>query len=232
MKTISIYIAFSMLFHMIASAQDENHPMIDFHPAKQVLDYTPASKRMFTTDSLSIIYNYPNVLEDNMSLTPHFINDAVMLNYNLSIPYNFKHFTLIPYNQRFFQLGIGDINNLGGTLIWRTNKRFSFAGSLFLSKQYGYMFSSKHTSLGVKMVIRYQLNSQLVLDLWGQYLLNPNNDPFIKNLDTHPKTGIGLKIEYNPNKNTTLGIGAGFQESAFDNNKLNYSVEGKASVKF
>lgn len=92
--------------------------------------------------------------------------------------------------------------------------------------------SSSHTSLGLGMMMKYQLNSQFALDLWGQYLFNPNNDPFIKILDTHPKTGIGLKIEYNPNKNTTLGVGAGFQESAFDNNKLNYSVEGKASVKF
>lgn len=94
------------------------------------------------------------------------------------------------------------------------------------------MFSSRHTSLGLGMVMKYQLNSQFALDLWGQCLFNPNNDTFIKILDTHPKTGIGLKIEYNPNKNTTLGIDAGFQESAFDNNKLNYSVEGEASVKF
>lgn len=95
-----------------------------------------------------------------------------------------------------------------------------------------YVLSFRHTSLGLAMTMKYQVNSRLALSLRGQYLLNQNNAPFIKSLNTYPKTRIGLKIEYNPNKNTTLGIGTGFQESAFDNNKLNYSVEGKASVKF
>ena len=68
--------------------------------------------------------------------------------------------------------------------------------------------------------------------LWGQYLLNRNKDPFIKSLDTQPKTGVGIRLEYNPNHNTKFSIDAGFRENSFDSSKLNYSVEGKAAIKF
>lgn len=232
MKEFFIYIVLSVSFSVTAFAQSESFPIVDISSPKQVLELVPVSKTMSASNSFSTIYDYPNRFDNNMLFISHFIKDAAILNHNLSISYHFKHFTLTPYNQRFLQLGIADINKLGGTLIWKTNKRLSFGGSVFFSKQYGYMFSSKHTSLGLRMGINYQLNSQLVLSLWGQYLLNRNNDPFIRSLDTHPKTGAGFRIEYNPNKNTTLGIDAGVQEGAFENNKLNYSVEGKARIKF
>lgn len=232
MKTIFIFLVLYVLFHVTAFAQNESRPIIDIPPGKEVADPALITKKMSGTDSLSVIQDYRDRFDNRVLFTPHFINGADLLNHNLSMAYDFKHFTLIPYNQRFFQLGIGDINNRGSILTWKANKKLSFSGNLFLSREYGYMFSSRHTSLGLGMRMKYQLNSQFALNLWGQYLFNPNKDPFIKILDTHPQTGMGLNIEYNPNKNTTLGIGAGFQESAFDNDKLNFSVEFKVSVKF
>ncbi|EKU92324.1 MULTISPECIES: hypothetical protein [Bacteroides] len=232
MKAIFIYIVFSMISCVTAFAQNEGHPIIDIPPVKQVQDLVPIPQKIPAKDSLSVIRDYPDSFDGNVLFTPHFINNAASLNHDLSQSYNFRHFTVMPFNQRMFQLGLGDIHNLGGTLIWKTNRRISFAGSVFLSKQYGYTFSSKHTSLGLGMAMNYQLNSQLALTLWGQYLLNRNKDPFIKSLDTQPKTGVGIRLEYNPNHNTKFSIDAGFRENSFDSSKLNYSVEGKAAIKF
>lgn len=230
MKTILVYIVISILACVTAFAQSESRPTVDIPPAKQVLDFVPISEKMFVNDSLTITHDSSNRFDNNVLFTPRFINGATFLNYDFSKSYNYKRFTLMPYNQRMFHLGLGDINNLGGALIWKTNKRVSFAGSIFLSKQYGYMLSSKHISLGLGMEMNYQLNNQFALTFWGQYLLNRNNDFFIRS--PQPKTGIGIRLEYNPTYNTKFSIDAGFQESAFDNSKLNYSVEGKASIKF
>lgn len=232
MKTIFIYITITMYSCVSAFAQSESRPIVDIPPTTRMLDFVPTSPKLSANDSLLVIQKYLDSFNDNALFTPHFINNTTLHNHDLSQSYSFKHFIVMPYNQRVFQFGFSDINNIGGTLIWKTNKRVSFAASIFLSKQYGYTFSSKHTSVGMKAAMNYQLNKQLSLTLWGQYILNRNKDPFIRSLDTQHKTGAGIRLEYDYNSNTKFSIDAGFQENAFENSKLNYSVEGKASIKF
>lgn len=127
--------------------------------------------------------------------------------------------------------GLMDMNNIGATLLWKRSSKTSLEGGAFILQQYGYTLNSKYTGVGLKMKFNYHFNSKYNLSLWGQYLLNRNNDPFIRIIDNQSKDGIGLSLEYNPNANVKLSIDVSTYDF-YSPKKISFQVEGKASFKF
>lgn len=127
--------------------------------------------------------------------------------------------------------GLMDMNNIGATLLWNRSSKTSLEGGAFILQQYGYTLNSKYTGVGLKMKFNYHFNSKYNLSLWGQYLLNRNNDPFIRIIDNQSKDGIGLSLEYNPNANVKLSIDVSTYDF-YSPKKISFQVEGKASFKF
>ncbi|MDR1882103.1 MAG: hypothetical protein LBR26_04895 [Prevotella sp.] len=139
---------------------------------------------------------------------------------------------LSPYEQRVINWGLGDINNTGVALHWSPFNKLSVEARGFLSMQYGYILFSKSATYGASLKLNYELNNKLNFYVWGQYMFNRNNDPFLKYMYTQPKTGLGLGIEYKPTQNMNIGISAGKQEDIIDKGKYNITIEGKAGLKF
>lgn len=155
-----------------------------------------------------------------------------LINYEMSDSFQWKRLYLKPYSMRMINRGVVDINNMGMSLLWKNSPNTSLEWNTFLSQQYGYTLNSVHTGLGMKLNLNYHFNTQLNLSIWGQYLLNRNNDPFVRAIDVEPKNGIGLRLEYTPNANTKYSIDISQQEDFTHSKKTAVQVEGKAGFKF
>lgn len=84
----------------------------------------------------------------------------------------------------------------------------------------------------IKDESKLSFNSKLQLSVWGQYLLNYNNDPFVRASNSQPKNGIGIRLEYNPNMNTKISLDISKQEDFINSKKSAIQLEGKARIKF
>ena len=157
-------------------------------------------------------------------------NTIIEFDFNNS--FRFRRFSLSPYNMRMINHRITDINNVGATLLWKSTSKISIDWSVFVSQQYGYTLNSVYTGLGSKMNLNYHFNSKLQLSVWGQYLLNYNNDPFVRASNSQPKNGIGIRLEYNPNMNTKISLDISKQEDLINSKKSAIQLEGKARIKF
>lgn len=172
---------------------------------------------------------YPfNALPGSKTLLPY---RNIPIHYELRDSIKLNPFYLSPYSIRTIKGGMMDINNIGTTLLWKSSSKTSMEGSAFILQQYGYMLNSKYRAAGLKMKFNYYFNSKYNLSLWGQYLLNRNNDPFIRAIDNQSQNGIGLTLEYNPNANIKLSIDVSTQ-NFYSPKKISLQVEGKASFKF
>lgn len=146
--------------------------------------------------------------------------------------FRLKHFYLSTFNARMINWGITDINNVGMGGLWQSSSKVSVEWSAFISKQYGYTLNSVHLSPGLKMNFNYRFNNKLKLSLWGQYLLNRSTDPFTRADNNQSQNGVGLRLEYNPNLNTTYSIDISKQKKNISPQNSFIQVEGKAGFKF
>ena len=146
--------------------------------------------------------------------------------------FRLKHFYLSTFNARIINWGIADINNVGMWGLWQSSSKVSVEWSAFISKQYNYTLNSVHLSPGLKMNLNYSFNNKLKLSLWGQYLLNRSTDPFTRADNNQSQNGVGLRLEYNPNVNTTYSIDISKQENFISPQNSFIQVEGKAGFKF
>lgn len=180
------------------------------------------------------------VLEPNSLYSINLLPTSVLLSYQNNTYIDFrlrgssllKCFYLSIFDTRSISWGIADINNIGVGLLWQSSAKASIEGSSFISKQYGYNLNSMHLSLGLKLNFNYLLSNKLKLSLWGQYLINQNTDPFIRLDHIQPKSGVGLKLEYNPNINTKYSIDISKQMDFINSQKSSIQIEGKAGFKF
>lgn len=180
-------------------------------------------KIIFNTD-----YLYRQSLIDPLlkySNTPLWDNEPIYY-------FTLNKLKLSPYEQRVINWGLGDIYNTGLALHWSPFNKLSVEARGFLSMQYGYVLFSKATTYGASLKLNYELNNKLNFYIWGQYMFNRNNDPFMKYMYTQPKTGFGLGLEYKPAQNMNIGISVSKQEDIIDKRKYNIMIEGKAGLKF
>lgn len=116
-----------------------------------------------------------------------------------------------PYNRQTRYPGLGNYNNLGFTLAWMPARRLYTEAGVFLSKQFGFILSSRHIAYGVHFGLNYHLTDILQFRLRGQHLIPAPPDPFIRahNLFPHSKTEAALVLK--PKDYIELGIGVEYQ---------------------
>lgn len=218
------------------TAQDKNN--IDIGVTNSIkypsLNYNKSLVGIQANDSLrdGIIFN-TNCLYRQSVINPFLkYNNTTLWNNEPMYYLTLNRLKLSPYEQKVISWGLGDINNTGIALHWFPSNKFSIEARGFLSMQYGYMLFSNSATYGASLKLNYELNNKLNFHIWGQYMFNRNNDPFMKYMYTQPKTGFGLGIEYKPSQNMNIGISVGKQEDIIDKRRYNITIEGKAGVKF
>ena len=232
MKRVIICLVIFTLGCITAFAQEEGQSETDFSSSRKILNSMPINSKIETKESLFFDNKLPPALDSKALFTSPLLGNPTFLNSDLSNVYKFKYINLQPYNQRVLQLGLGEINNMGATVIWQGSDKISLEGSAFISQQYGYIHASKQTLFGVRMNVNYQFNNQFKMGVWGQYLFNQNNDQFLKSMNAQPKTGVGIRLEYAPTINTKYSIGTGYEESIFNTKRFNSMIEFKVKIYF
>lgn len=234
---IIIFLQLCFATSVTITAQDKNN--IDIGATNSIkypsLNYYRSLVGIQTSDSLrdKMIFNTDYLYRQSI------IDPLLKYNYTpLGDNEPIYYFTLMnklklsPYEERVINWGLGDINNTGVALHWSPFNKLSIEASGFLSMQYGYTLFSKSATYGASLKLNYELNNKLIFYVWGQYMFNRNNDPFLKYMYTQPKTGLGLGIEYKPTQNMNIGISVGKQEDIINKRKYKIMIEGKAGLKF
>lgn len=136
-----------------------------------------------------------------------------------------------PFNRQTRYPGLGNYNNLGTSLSWMPAKRLYTEGGVFLSKQYGFILSSRHIAYGAHLGLNYQLTGILLLRLRGQYLTPAPSDPFIRANNLFPRSKAGAALIVKPKDYFELGIGVEYQYHEKEHHWKSKSG-GKISVGF
>lgn len=235
-NTLRIIIFVHLCFATLATitAQDNSNIEITNSIKYPSLNYNRPFVGIQANDSLRDRISFNTDYLYRQSVIDPFLkyNNAILWNNEPMYYFTLDRLKLASYEQKMINWGLGDINNTGVALHWSPFNKFSVDARGFLSMQYGYMLFSKSATYGASLKLNYELNNKLNFYIWGQYMFNRNNDPFMKYMYTQPKTGFGLGIEYKPSQNMNIGISVGKQEDMIDKKKYNITIEGKAGLKF
>lgn len=135
------------------------------------------------------------------------------------------------FNRQATYVGLGNYNNIGASLMWMPTSRLSIDGSIFLSKQYGYILFSNQIAYGASMGLNYRFTDKTQLSLWGQYITPTNNDPFLDTSGLFMKTKVGGALIVEPVENLKLGAGIEYQHNQKEQ-KWESKSGGKVSIGF
>lgn len=130
-------------------------------------------------------------------------------------------------------LGLGDYQNFGGTLgRFNLTNKLALDYGVFISAQYGYLFSTEQIVLGSHFRLRYTITNKLQLQTWGQYVTPGNSsDPTFNVRTFFPTTNFGAGLQYDSNENTKIKMGIEYQ---YDQSDKTWKSEsgGKVFLKF
>lgn len=179
--------------------------------------FSVLSTDLFSPDLLLSPYN--RVLRYNPTIWNYNLNDTTKWSTRLS---------LIPFNQLKTHIGLGEYNNIGTSLLWSPTNTLSINTSAFISKQFGYVFSSRQTLYGTNAMLSYVLTDKLLFRIWGQYVTPGSNDPFLNVNNLLPKTSVGADLQYKVNRKIDLGVGVEYQ---YDKKESTWKSESGGKVK-
>lgn len=173
-----------------------------------------------------------DLFSSNLFLSPY----ASMLRYNPAIwNYNLNdttkwstYLSLIPFNQQTTHIGVGEYNNIGTSLLWSPTNKLSINTSVFISKQFGYIFPSRQTLCGTEIMLSYALTDKLLFRIWEQYVTPGKNDLFLNMNNLFPKTNIGADLQYKVNQKIGIGVGIEYQ---YDKKESTWKSESGGKVK-
>lgn len=150
-------------------------------------------------------------------------------NYNLSDTTKWSnHFSLVSFNQLATHTGLGKYNNIGMSFLWSPIHNLYIETSAFVSKQFGYVFTSRHILYGTGMTLNYVITDKLLFRTWGQYVAPGNDDPFLNLNHFFPKTCAGADLEYKLNQKIGIGVGIEYQ---YDKKESTWKSESGGKVK-
>lgn len=75
--------------------------------------------------------------------------------------------------------------------------------------------------------LNYDITNKLQLSVYGQYMLNNSEDPFLSSDNHLSKTNAGSFLNYNPKENSKIGVGIEYQ---YDQRENKWKSEGKGRV--
>ncbi len=198
--------------------------------SNEILSTYPKSDPTFSNFSLSLdsyrANSLFNLYRTALRYDPSYINYDMSKNYKLS-----KKFFLTPYNRQTTYLGLGHYNNIGTSFKWIPLSRYSIESEAFLSLQYGYTLFSKQISYGYNLRFNYDITHNLLLTIYGQYMINGSKDPFLNYSNEFPQSNVGLFLHYAPKENSKIGIGVEYQYDQY-NQKWKPEAKGKVSLGF
>lgn len=198
--------------------------------SNDILSTYPKSDSTFSNFSLYLdlyrINPLLNLHRTALRYNPSYLNYDMSKNYKLS-----KKLFLAPYNRQTTYLGLGHYNNIGASVKWTPVSRFSIENEAFLSLQYGYTLFSKQISYGYNLRFNYDITHNLLLTIYGQYMINESKDPFLNYSNEFPKSNVGVFLHYTPKENSKIGIGMEYQYDQY-NQKWKPEAKGKVSLGF
>lgn len=129
--------------------------------------------------------------------------------------------------------GLGDYQIFGGTLGgFNIKDKLTLNYGAFISKQYGYLLSTRQIVFGGNFILQYKITNKLQLQTWGQYVMPGNSsDPVFKMRTVFPTTKFGKGLQYNSNNQSTVKVGVEYE---YDSSDKAWKAEsgGKLLLKF
>ena len=129
--------------------------------------------------------------------------------------------------------GLGDYQNFGGTLgSFNLTDRLALDYGVFISAQYGFLFSTKQIVLGSNFFLSYAIATNLQFQTWGQYLTPGNSsDPTFNMRTFFPTTSFGAGLQYDSKTKTKIKVGIEYQ---YDQSDKAWKAEsgGRVLLKF
>ena len=115
-------------------------------------------------------------------------------------------------------LGLSDYQNFGGQLgSFNITKNLVIDHGVFISAQYGYLFSTKQIVFGNNFLLHYAITNKLQLQTWWQYITPGNStDPTFNRRTFFPTTNYGAGLQYDSNKKTKIKVGIEYQYDQSD----------------
>lgn len=211
----------------ISYAQEESHLEIQSDKDKIPSTILKSIDIHSATDQAKTIFFDEHTLP--LSL---YMQNMPMIESDLRQDYRLKRFILTPYCQQTAVINMFKIKSAGAEFIWNNSKRTSFEFNTYYSQQYGFVERTVNVSWGSQFYFRYHIDKKIAVCFWGRYVFHPNQDPFLNAANSFSNTGTGVKLEYNLNDNTKFSIDIGKQKDYENSKKLEYTIEGKANIRF
>ena len=142
---------------------------------------------------------------------------SALLNYSNKETHKLSsNFAFSFYNKQMTYPILNNYNTVGTSIRWSPFNNLSIEGGGFLSKQYGHILFSRHITYGYNWILNYDITNRLQFSIFGQYIINSNNDPFMNLNKEVPRTSMGAALQYKANENTKIGVGVEYQYNQFD----------------
>ncbi len=162
---------------------------------------------------------YENTLKFNPMLWNYNVSDTTMF---------LKHFSYMPFGQRRTYIGLGMNHDIGASILWSPTGKLSLETKIFISKQFGYMLSSRQVSTGAGLMLNYDITDKLRFRLRGQYVTPGHTDPFLDMMNLFPQTNVGADLQYKATEKAEVGMGVEYQ---FDKKSNTWKSEYSGKVK-